>query len=354
MTVLWLASDRGGTFFWRVLQPATSLKERGVDSRISFHRDLQFSEVDPLLDGVDVVVVHRPVDASAGGFWQKFIPRAQQAGARVFVDIDDDLWSLPKHNPSSAIFRQGAVLRSLERIFQAADGVTVSTVPLGQAVHYNTGVPFNHISVCPNHLVPDFWALDVFKDQPRVDHAGKVVITWAGSATHGTDLRVAVPALKQVLERYPQAHLRLLGDCPVAIQEAIPTARYDWCQQVPVMQYPGLLYAAAPDILIAPLTDCAFNRSKSPIKFLEAGAFRIPFVGSAVRPYADTVDHGKTGFLCESTEDWARALSTLIEDPELGQTVASAAHEDAWANYSFWEGSEAWLGALGADTAVSD
>jgi glycosyltransferase involved in cell wall biosynthesis len=46
------------------------------------------------------------------------------------------------------------------------------------------------------------------------------------------------------------------------------------------------------------------------------------------------IEHGETGFLCTSDEEWVVALSRLIENPGLRQQVAEAARRDVEDRFS--------------------
>jgi hypothetical protein len=68
-----------------------------------------------------------------------------------------------------------------------------------------------------------------------------------------------------------------------------------------------------------------FNESKSAVKWLEAAAVGVPTVASASTPFRDAVDHGRTGMLCRTLEDWRDSISTLIDSSELRGRMGAAA-----------------------------
>jgi glycosyltransferase involved in cell wall biosynthesis len=77
------------------------------------------------------------------------------------------------------------------------------------------------------------------------------------------------------------------------------------------------------DVGMAPLLPCAFNRSKSDIKFLEYAVFGVPGVYSAAHAY-ETVQHGDTGLLSENAV-FGERVRDLLESPTLRETIREKA-----------------------------
>jgi hypothetical protein len=58
------------------------------------------------------------------------------------------------------------------------------------------------------------------------------------------------------------------------------------------------------DIGIAPLIDDVFNTGKSAIKYFEYSSNLVPGVYSDTVVYHDTVQHGITGLLAKTQDEW--------------------------------------------------
>jgi glycosyltransferase involved in cell wall biosynthesis len=97
-------------------------------------------------------------------------------------------------------------------------------------------------------------------------------------------------------------------------------------------------------VALAPLVDDEFNRSKSPLKALEAAAFGIPVVAGDAGPYRDFVVHGETGFLCRTDADWMKAIRTLGQDEELRREMGRRAREVA-RGFTTQAWASRWVGA---------
>jgi glycosyltransferase involved in cell wall biosynthesis len=75
-----------------------------------------------------------------------------------------------------------------------------------------------------------------------------------------------------------------------------------------------------------PLTDTPFNRAKSDLKFIEAGACRVAAVASHVT-YADSIEDGRTGLLFHDAEALRDRLLRLVAMPELARALGDAARQ---------------------------
>ncbi len=78
------------------------------------------------------------------------------------------------------------------------------------------------------------------------------------------------------------------------------------------------------EIAFMPLVDNEFNRAKSDLKFIEAGACRVVALGSHV-VYGGSVEDGKTGLLFNDPASLRAALLRLLAYPEAARRLADAA-----------------------------
>jgi glycosyltransferase involved in cell wall biosynthesis len=104
-------------------------------------------------------------------------------------------------------------------------------------------------------------------------------------------------------------------------------------------------------VVIAPLTDELWSRSKSPLKALEAAALGVPAVVGDATPYRDFVVDGETGFLCRTDDDWMRAIRALGADEEMRLEMGRRARERARA-FVTTDWAERWVEAYGRAVAL--
>ncbi len=81
---------------------------------------------------------------------------------------------------------------------------------------------------------------------------------------------------------------------------------------------------AQADIAFMPLADNQFNRAKSDLKFIEAGAARVAVLASDV-VYAASVKDGKTGLIFRDAMELRAGLLRYLAYPEAAQRIAEAA-----------------------------
>ena len=90
-----------------------------------------------------------------------------------------------------------------------------------------------------------------------------------------------------------------------------------------------------------------FSKCKSPIKYLEYGATKIPGIYSKATIYTDSVKHRITGIITENDyNSWYEALSELNASPILRQRIARNAFEDVRENHHISIASKKWLNLL--------
>jgi glycosyltransferase involved in cell wall biosynthesis len=78
------------------------------------------------------------------------------------------------------------------------------------------------------------------------------------------------------------------------------------------------------EISLMPLADNAFNRAKSDLKFIEAGACRVASLASDI-VYASSVEDGRTGLIFRNPEEFHDRLLRLVVMPNLARALGSAA-----------------------------
>ena len=85
------------------------------------------------------------------------------------------------------------------------------------------------------------------------------------------------------------------------------------------------------EISFMPLADTPFNRGKSDLKFIEAGAHRVVPLASHV-VYAGTIEDGRNGLLFATAEDLRYRLARVLANPAGALQIAEAARAEVAAN----------------------
>jgi glycosyltransferase involved in cell wall biosynthesis len=96
---------------------------------------------------------------------------------------------------------------------------------------------------------------------------------------------------------------------------------------IPTCDYPTYLNRLSrAEIALMPLADTAFNRAKSDLKFIEAGASRVVALASTV-VYGNVVQGGITGMLFEDAKQLRVCLLRLLAYPDSARRMADAARQ---------------------------
>ncbi len=180
------------------------------------------------------------------------------------------------------------------------------------------------------------------------------VLLFAGRIQPLKGLTVAVAAFAELVETHPDAVLLVVGG-PSGVDgdEELRTARslidaaglQNRVRFVPPQPHHMLsTYYRAADVCVVPSRSESFG-----LVALEAAACGTPVVAAAVGGLRTLVDHGRTGFLIDSRDpgQYAAAIATLLDSPELAASMAAAAAERS--RYFTWSTTAARLRRIYAD-----
>jgi hypothetical protein len=78
------------------------------------------------------------------------------------------------------------------------------------------------------------------------------------------------------------------------------------------------------EISLMPLDDTPFNRAKSDLKFIEAGACRVASLASSV-VYRNSIAHGETGLIFSNPDEFHRHFLQLTAIPDLALELGNNA-----------------------------
>lgn len=354
MRSLWFFSDKAGCGTYRAYFPALHLQETKL-AEVELCDQTEVA-IKGGLRGIDFEFDAFVLQRAIGGPWPAVQAEAQKRGVAVVVELDDDMFTVPRTNPAHEFWGQTRQRKDLLDQLATADGVIVSTEPLAKALAMHV---WNHrgtnirpkIHVCANHLQPAMWGDENLGTVQRFDNKDQIVIGWQGSNTHNTDFKIAAPALFRVAKTYPHVQFRFFGSIP-EVMRSLPPDRLQAVKPVDYELYPGTLKFIAFDIGLAPVTPCHFNESKSNVKWLEYSALKIPCVASPSYPYATSITHGQTGLLAATESEWFSCLASLIEDADLRRQIGEAAYADVWTRFSAAACAPAWATALEAAVKV--
>jgi len=232
----------------------------------------------------------------------------------LIYECDDDLFNIPEWNFASPFYKDNR--KYIEEIINLCTGVTVSTEYLKKLF-----LPYNkNIQVIPNHLPKFLW--DEAKFNLNVDGYNKPRICYPGSFNHfdqksdkGDFDQELIKFVKDTLDEYQWV---FVGGIPHSLKDNPKIEYYGWQG---VLEFPRFIRRLNVDIMLAPLEDIEFNRSKSNIKALEATAIGVPLVCSNVEPYK-----GLPG-ACDTTEYFIHTIQLLASNSDARQEMWNKQYE---------------------------
>lgn len=146
---------------------------------------------------------------------------------------------------------------------------------------------------------------------------------FSGSITHNADFEMIMPALVRVMKENPKLKLHVVGELDVPENMKVVESQIVRRKFVDWEKLPELI--ASVDINLAPITESIFNEAKSENKWVEAALVDVPTIASNFGAFSRMIEHGKTGLLCSTTQEWYAAIMKLAGDAAYRKQLAQNA-----------------------------
>ena len=347
MKVLIMHAGHDAQDYYRVREPARVIQEADLGIEIETSRGIatmvrpgeggEVYEVDAR--GADVVVLQLPKTVAM----LQTIRVLQDQGVAVVVEMDDLLSAVAFGTPAHDVMIRQGVARRAADCARAADFVTTTTPALLQEY-----APHGRGAVVPNALPRRVAELPpAYEREPEV-----VTVGWTGSVYyHQYDLQVMGSGMQQALDRTAgRSRFIVLGqkaDARSKLGLSEEPSELPWIDGVdPYVATVGEQF----DVGVAPLRIDKFNTSKSWLKALEYAGRGVWFARSASAEY----ERLGLGWRARNAKDWAKGLTTAIENPDLRREPAAANHEAVLAGHLTEHTAERWVAAwrTAADVAA--
>ncbi len=255
----------------------------------------------------------------------------RRAGKVTIQECDDDMWLARDEQKSHAEMgldvpeRTNAQNQDSTRLY---DGVLVSTERLRSVVA--SFAPDLPCQVVGNYIDVDLWRewLAMYDRLPQFKNV--VTVGWAGGNRHSADLAVMAEAWLRLAQARPDVHFIVQGYLDPVIRSAVPADRLhvlEWLPIRPTETKPfygvGLKNV---DVMCCSVADTLFNAAKTPIKWMEATLAGAACVVSAPL-YGPVVEHGRTGYIATTADEWYTHLEKLTRKPRLRSRINAAARQ---------------------------
>jgi O-antigen biosynthesis protein len=320
MKINFYPMDIYGCGFYRMLQPAKALKEIcNTDVYVSF----LINEKDQTAPEFDIAVLQRP---SLEGVLPAVFNMLNK-GVKILFDVDDWIFEIPEWSPAAEHYNHEVVRQNFKVMFEFAHGIITTNYYLAKKL-----LMFNkNIIQFPNYLDFDIWDGFLKNKLNNKKNPDEIIIGWHGSETHEKDILLQADSIIRILKEFENVKFKCVG-WDIRKIEVFESVKHKIIYQRGTYptKFGNLLRDF--DIGIAPLLDCEFNRCKSPIKYLEYSALKIPCVASPVRPYSDEIGTDYTrGVL---SDEFYFDLKHLVQSKNLRKAIGNYAYDYVKENYN--------------------
>lgn len=312
-----------------VITPLTALDEAGfIHAVIRLQNEVTPQDV----AAADVLVLCRIFTP----IYRPIIDLALTLNVPIIYDLDDHLLAAPKGSVTEQLFQTPGRRETLEWILRISNLIRVYSPTLQQAIYeYNPNTVLVWAAInwaLVPAQVPDF-------------STDPLHIVYAAQAETGEKMYPLIQKdIQAILEKYgSRIRLHFIGFTPPDLSghPFVICHPFERDYAVFFSQFTRFGYA----IGLAPMVDDLFHNSKTNIKFRDYA------VAGAAGIYSDTplyrgngVVDGETGLLVSGEEgNWEAALSQLIENPSLIESIRQKARQSVENRYDMDTVGRMWM-----------
>jgi hypothetical protein len=294
-------ADYSGCGFWRMIWPEHLLNAFG---RMTVHGSTVMVLDPRWYQNVKVVRVQRQATSSQLQFVRFLKEVSNHCKFRIIYEIDDLVFheDIPDYNKFKTAFVDPDIRKNAQEIMSMCDEVTVTCQFMKDYYASKTG--HKNITVIPNYP-PKFW-LGRFYDEKTISsnydaYKNKPRILYAGSGAHfDVENRVGqnddfAHVVKAIYDTYNEFQWVFLGAFPGPIRPLIERGLVEFHPWVNLYHYGEKLKNLKVNMLVAPLQDNNFNKSKSDLKWIEANCLGLPIACQDLCTYKDAEFKFRTG-----------------------------------------------------------
>jgi glycosyltransferase involved in cell wall biosynthesis len=331
------------TFRYRVYNMIQALEASASGSTASFFCSADLDRMQAIVEMADVLVVCR---AGYTPEIDRLICSLQSKGKKVFFDVDDLVFdpsyvnlvlsSLDQDTSKAEVWNQGfGWVGRIGATLRLCDAAVATNCYLAEMIREFSGKE--------TRVIPNFLNREQIQISDRIFQAklangfGRIgplsIGYFSGSPTHNKDFRIVTSALEEILHRYGNVSLRLVGYIDLKDELLDHRSRMEF---VPFQDFINLQRViGSTEINIAPLQDNAFTNCKSELKYFEAAAVGTVTIASPTFTYARAIEHGTNGYLANSY-DWFDELQKVIESIDQLECLSHRAREQAREKYGWF------------------
>ncbi len=153
-------------------------------------------------------------------------------------------------------------------------------------------------------------------------------IVWIGSSSTRKYLEQLIPTLDELAREESIIRLKIIADFDLKTNY-IKTCAINWSDKTEAQEI------ASSHIGIAMIPDDPWSNGKCGLKILQYMAASLPVVASNTGVHPDIVEHNVSGFLVNSSQEWTKALCSLINNEQQRNNFGARGYEIVNKRYSY-------------------
>jgi len=322
-------ADYSGCGFWRMIWPEHLLNAFNL---MTVH-GCTVMNLDPrYYIHTKVVRIQRQATSHQLKFVQFLKEISKEIGFRLIYEIDDLVFSedIPDYNKYKPAFTDPEIRKNCQDIMSLCDEVTVTCPFMRQYYMEKTGHP--NVTIIPN-FPPKFW-LGHFYDEKHISnnydtYKKKPRILYAGSGAHfdvdnrvgqNDDFAHVVKSISDTVDKYQWV---FLGAYPLPLAHLVRSGKIEFHPWQNLYNYGEKIKNLRINMLVAPLQNNNFNKSKSDLKLVEANAFGLPIACQ------DLCTYENAKFKFNSGEEMIAQIDDVLSKKGRYMNISAKARRDA-------------------------
>lgn len=293
-------ADYSGCGFWRMIWPEHLLN---AHSKMVVHGSTVMIFDQNFYRNLKAVRIQRQATDSQLQFVKHLKNLSKQFGFRLIYEIDDLVFheDIPEYNKFKPAFTDPKIRQNCHEIMNICDEVSVTCNFMRDYYKEKTG--HSNITVIPNY--PPKWWMGHFYNEKRISenydaNIKKPRILYSGSGAHfDVDNRVGQNddfahvnrVIAATVDKYQWI---FLGAFPLPLGNLLRAGKIEFHPWNSLYHYPEKIYNLKPNMLVAPLQDNTFNKSKSDLKYIEACCYGLPIACQDIVTYENAPIKFKT------------------------------------------------------------
>lgn len=294
-------ADYGGCGYYRCMAPnfLLNLNQKAIVSEsTAMILDPRFYQ------SVETVKFQRQATPQQKEFIKQLINLKQHTNNKIMYEVDDVVFieDIPLYNRNRDAFASQEIQQSIKEMLSMMDEITVTCEYFKDLMIEKSGN--KKVTVVPNYLMR--WWFDRYYDLGALvkkyeKNKKKPVIAIFASGTH-VDVANRTnqnddfsPVVKQIIKTKTMFEWHFYGSYPLAVKPYIQDGSMKFFPWVQLPDFAAAMANSGAQLTFASLLDNNFNRCKSNIKLIEAGAIGIPCVCPDMVTYKDAFLKYKTG-----------------------------------------------------------